>query len=377
MLLLGLVDLVQIEKVIVFLIVLSVLIVLHEYGHFLVARLNGVRVLEFAMGMGPKIFGWTSRRSGTKYSLRALPIGGYCQMQGEDGKTSEADQQREFRGSAVYANDNFQAKTPLRRLGIVVAGPLANFILCIAILLVAALVFGVQSDKAQPLVGPVIAGLPAQKAGLAPGDRILAIDGVKILGGDQLVSVIHGSLHKPLQLQYQRDGVVRTVRVTPGSCPKPQPATQGCIGFDPVAVYARVGFREAVRDSGIEFWTIAQQTVGGIVMLASHPKQYAGGVHGIVGIGQAATTIQDFGWGAYLYFAATISFALGLFNLLPVPALDGGRAAFIIAELFRGKPVDPEKEAMVHIAGFAALLALIAIVTFRDITAIVQGKGIF
>lgn len=377
MLLLGLVDLVQIEKVIIFLIVLSVLIVLHEYGHFLVARLNGVRVIEFAMGMGPKIVGWTSPRSGTAYSLRALPIGGYCQMQGEDGKTTQAEQQREFRQAGGYADDNFQAKSPLRRLAIIVAGPVANFILCLAILLIGALAFGVQTDKEQAVVGPMIAGLPAQKAGLQVGDRIVAVNGVAVHGGTQLVNAIHGSLGKSITLAYERNGSTKTVRLTPAACPKPNPPGQGCIGFTPVPAYGHVGFTEAVRDSFIEFWNIAQQTVGGIVMLVSHPQQYAGGVHGIVGIGQAATTIQDFGWGMYLGFAATISFALGLFNLLPVPALDGGRAAFIIAELFRGRPVDPEKEAIVHIAGFAALLALIAIVTFHDITNIVAGKGVF
>jgi regulator of sigma E protease len=311
------------------------------------------------------------------YSLRALPIGGYCAMQGEDGKTAQSEQQREFRQSGTHESDNFQAKSPWQRLAIVVAGPVANFILCFLILLVAALAFGVQGNKEQAVVGPMIAGLPAQKAGLHVGDRIVTLDGKPVTGGDELVKVIHGSLGKPIAIGYQRNGVVKTVNVTPAVCPKPNPPGQGCIGFTPIGAYSRVGFTEAVRDSFIEFDNIATQTIGGLVMLVSHPQRYAGGVHSIVGIGQAATTIQDFGWGMYLGFAATISFALGLFNLLPIPALDGGRGAFIIAELFRGKPVDPEREAMVHIAGFAALLAFIAIVTFRDIANIVQGKGIF
>ncbi|MBV9438627.1 MAG: site-2 protease family protein, partial [Candidatus Eremiobacteraeota bacterium] len=110
------------EKLLVFLITLSVLVVLHEFGHFLMARRTGVRVTDFAMGMGPTLLKWTSRRSGTNYRLNLFPIGGYCQMKGEDGKSTEAEQQREFRGAA-YESDNFQAKSPFGRLSIVLAGP--------------------------------------------------------------------------------------------------------------------------------------------------------------------------------------------------------------------------------------------------------------
>jgi regulator of sigma E protease len=151
---------------------------------------------------------------------------------------------------------------------------------------------------------------------------------------------------------------------------------QGCIGFSPVPAYERVGFGRAVRDSGQEFVAIATQTIGGIVLLATQFTKYAPQIAGPIGMGQVAATVQDWGWGPYLKLAATISFALGLFNLLPIPALDGGRAAFIIAELIRGRPVDPEKEAMVHIAGFAALMALIVLVAFHDIARIVSGQGV-
>src|ERR1700736_1726904 len=130
-------------QIVVFLVMLSVLVVLHEYGHFLVARRAGVRVTDFAVGFGPTLLKWTSPRSGTHYRINALPLGGYCQMKGEDGKSSEAEQQREFRSGEVFDHDNFQAKTTLQRLAIVLAGPVANFIVAIAILFGAALAFGV------------------------------------------------------------------------------------------------------------------------------------------------------------------------------------------------------------------------------------------
>jgi regulator of sigma E protease len=382
MFLLGLIVMNNVEKIALFLVVLSLLVVLHEYGHFILARLFKVRVLEFAVGMGPKIVGFTSRRSGTQYSLRALPIGGYCAMHGEDNKTNPAEQQREFRtaqivvGQKTYDADNFQAKGPWKRLAIVAAGPIANFILCLLILFVSALAFGVQTDQAQPLVGFLEPGMPAQRAGLHPGDRIVSVNGVAIHGGNQLVDDIHASLGKRLAIVYQRAGVQSHVTVTATHCPAPQQRF-GCIGFTPVAEYHTVPLADALRSTVANFAVIGQETFGSLALLASHPAKYGRQVSGVVGMGQAAMTIQDFGWGPYLFFAALISFALGVFNLLPIPALDGGRAAFIIAELVRGKPVDPEKEALVHVTGLAVLIALMLFINFYNVVQIFQGKGPF
>ncbi len=381
--LLAVITLASLGKVVTFLVMLSILIVLHEYGHFIVARRNGVQVNEFAVGMGPKIVGWTSSRSGTLYSLRALPIGGYCAMEGEDGKTSQAEQQREFReaealvADSATANRNFQAKHPLRRLAIVLAGPAMNFLLAYIILLVGALAFGVASDKIdRAIVTQVMPGTPAAQNGMQPGDRIVAlnIDGVAVDNASQLIDRIHASLGKKIDVTFDRNGVRHLITVTPQPCPLN--AKQGCIGFVPAPAYERVGIGEAIAASGYSFVNIASGTLSSIGMLVTHFTKYASQVSGPIGMGQAATVIQDFGWGPYFAFAATLSFALGFFNLLPLPALDGGRAAFIIAELVRGKPVDPEKEALVHIAGFAALMALMLLVAYHDIARIVSGKGV-
>jgi regulator of sigma E protease len=374
--LIAVVTLVGIEKVITFLVMLSILVVLHELGHFVLARRNGVRVNEFSVGFGPRLAEWTSPRSGTRYALRIFPIGGYCAMEGEDNKTSEAQQQREFLSTRTGADGNFQAKSPWQRLAIILAGPFANFVLCYIILLIGALAFGVASDKAQPVVGEVIASSPAQIAGIRPGDRIVSLNGVAITNGKMLVDTIHASLGKRLDLTYERNGTRTEIYVTPKPCPASVGKNLGCIGFSPVPAYERVGFAEAVRQSGAEFSSIADQTLAGIVLLVTQFAKYAPQVSGPIGMGQVAVTVQDWGWGPYFSLAATISFALGLFNLLPIPALDGGRAAFIIAELIRGRPVDPEKEAMVHVAGFAALMALIMLVAFHDIARLVNGQGV-
>lgn len=372
----------ELGKVVIFLITLSILVVLHEYGHFLVARRNGVQVNEFACGFGPKILSWTSPRSGTTYSLRALPIGGYCAMEGEDNKTSEAEQAREFRErgpsgtpQSAPANKNFQAKSPWARLAIVAAGPAANFILAFIILLISGFAFGVQSDTPVPVVGPVVAGSVAERMGLQFGDKIVAVNGATVKNGDELLELVHDSLHKKIAVTYERKGANTTVSGTPQQCPVQVGANKGCLGFSPQVAYAREGFFATIADSGIAYGNLIDNEFRSVGLIVTHFTQYASQIRGPIGIGQAAVQVQDYGWPYYFSLAALLSFALGFFNLLPLPALDGGRGAFVIAELLRGKPVDPEKEAMVHIAGFAVLMVLMLVIAFHDVSRIVSGGG--
>ncbi|MDQ6929918.1 MAG: M50 family metallopeptidase [Candidatus Eremiobacteraeota bacterium] len=369
---------VQFEKVLTFLFMLSLLVVLHELGHFLVARRNGVRVNEFAVGFGPKLVKWTSRNTGTTYAINLLPIGGYCAMQGEDGKSTEAEQKREFISAGGHEGDNFQSKTTWQRFAIVVAGPIANFILAFFILFAAASIFGVKGDANQPIVGPLVAGMPAQKAGVQVGDKVVSIDGVAVANGTRLIETIHHSLGKHLKMTLSRDNVAYTVDLVPATCPPPNPkGANGCIGFTPVPVIVHVGLAQALDESVADMRNMWDQTIGGLGLLISHPRQYGGNVTGIVGMERAASAYQDFGPALYLQLAALISFTLGVFNLLPFPALDGGRAVFIVAEMLRGKPVDPEKEALVHVAGFAVLMLVMIAVTYHDIANLIAGKGVF
>lgn len=372
-------DLVHVEKIVTFLIMLSALVVLHEFGHFIMARRSGVRVNEFAVGFGPKLLKWTSRRSGTTYALNLLPIGGYCAMQGEDGKSTEAEQQRQARATGIVEHDpeNFQSKTALVRLGIVLAGPVANFVLAFVLLFAAAFVFGVASKAQQPIVGPLSEGMPASKAGVQVGDRIVALNGEPVRSGDQVVDVIHGSLGKPLRITFERAGSSFVKTLVPAPCPPTSPPHQGCIGFQPIPRYERVGFGAAIAYAGLSMVDMVQQSVQRLALVVMHPAQYAGSLTGVIGMGRAAQTIQDFGWAPYIDLAAMISLSLGILNLLPLPALDGGRAAFILAETLRGKPVDPEKEGLVHVAGFAMLMMLMIFVAYHDIAKIVQGKAVF
>ena len=359
-------------KILLFLFMLSVLVVLHELGHFIVARANRVRVNDFALGMGPTLLKWTSPRSGTNYRLNLFPIGGYCAMQGEDGKTNEAQQQRQFRAEGEVEDDNFQAKTPLQRLAIVAAGPIANFITALVLLFITAIGFGTM--VATPTVGVLQPDMPAQRAGLRPGDTIASVDGVKITSGTQLVDTIHGSAGKPLVLGVQRGDQVLTIHATPVARMLGGKRV-GLLGFAPRQIVQRANFWQALGDSGGTFWFFLTMQLGVLASLVTSPAHAIGGLAGPVGIAAISGQVQSFGWGPYLMLAAQLSISLGIFNFLPIPALDGGRGAFIIAELLRGKPVDPEKEAFVHFAGFAALIMLMVFVTYHDIVRLVAGKG--
>jgi regulator of sigma E protease len=404
-------------KIALFLVMLSILVVLHEFGHFIMARRAGVRVNDFAVGFGPTLLKWTSPRSGTNYRVNLLPIGGYCAMQGEDGTTSEAEQQRQFReelarenepaparaaGSVavldrpatlgepilfserkanapkpVAASDNFQSKSPLARLSIVVAGPIANFILAFLILLVGSVAFGAASDSIGPQIAEITPNSPAMHAGFRVFDRIVAIDGETIRSGKQLVETIHHSTGKLLHITIVRSGQTQTIAVTPRLTPMPDGTKMGAIGFRPMPIFQRVPLAQAVPDAALDFVGTVKLQIGSYIALFSHLRENAGQLSGVIGMGAEAGTVQDLGWGPYFTLAANISIALGILNLLPFPALDGGRAVFIIAEMLRGKPVQAEKEALVHVTGFAVLMVLMVAIAYHDIFNLVTGKGVY
>jgi regulator of sigma E protease len=365
------------EKLLLFLVMLSVLVVLHEYGHFLLARRNGVRVDDFALGMGPTLLKWTSKRSGTNYRINLFPIGGYCAMKGEDGKTTEAEQQRAFRNDGKHDDDNFQAKTPWQRLAIVVAGPIANFIVALVLFFLSAAVFGVADRAPTTKVYQLVPGYPAQKAGLQPGDLITQINGVPMRDGDQLVHTIYAAPGKALRVTYVRDGKTLDADIVTKVIPDAHGKPQGRLGFSPMPAMRPASIVEAAQDSWGQFTTVFMGTLNVLGQLVTNFAGTAGQLQGPIGIAQVSGQVADLGWGLYLSLAATLSISLGIFNLLPIPALDGGRGIFILVEMLRGKPVDPEKEALVHFGGFAALIVVMLAVAYHDIARILAGQAAF
>ncbi len=297
-------------------------------------------------------------------------------MQGEDGKTNEAEQRREYLAHGSSGSDNFQSKSVWARMGIVLAGPAANFIVAIAILFGGALIFGVVDQKhVSTVIGPLDPGLPAAAAGLKTGDRIVTIDGVPMASGDQLVQTIHSAVGKPLHIVYARNTTLHMVVITPVERSVAGKMV-GVIGFRPTPVYLRVG---PVQAASVAVGTFGDQFYGTLAALGGlfvHPAVTFDSLQGPIGMARLSAQVEDYGWAPYLELAAALSLSLGIFNLLPIPALDGGRAVFIIAEMVRGRPVDPEKEALVHVAGFALLMAVMLFVAYHDIAKLIAGKGV-
>jgi len=324
-------------------IILSILILAHELGHFIVAKAADIKIHEFSIGMGPLIF---SRQKGeTQYSIRALPIGGYNRMAGEE--PGEEDDPRGFNKKSVGV-----------RMAVISAGSIMNFLLGVSFFIIIFMMIGVPADI--PEIGTVVEGAPAERAGFRPGDKVLAINDQKINSWIDMVEIINNNAEKELSFAVERDGEIITLQVTPYL---DEESGVGLIGVtQPVqktglleAIY--LGFKEAITLIIFVLRYLVQMIAGTVA------AEVAGPVGIVQMIGQAAS----FGLASLLSFSGILSVQLGLFNLLPIPALDGSRLIFLALEGIRRKPVDPQKEGLVHLIGFALLMGLMILVTYQDV----------
>lgn len=333
-------------KILLPILVISVLIFIHELGHFTLAKLNGVRVNEFALGMGPKLFGVT--KGETLYALRAFPIGGFVRMEGEDENSDDPNA--------------FNRKTPLQRISIVVAGPIMNFILAFLIYMIGVGITPVALNY----VDTVAKNSPAQTVGLQKGDKIVAINDKKInLQEEVSFEISFENKGKPMKLTIERNGHNRNIRITPKKMDG-----EYRIGFSPE--YKRLGFADGLAYSGRKLVFETKLMLVSLKYLITG-KVSLKQVAGPVGMGKMTNDVaKTSGFFGVIMLGALLSINLGLINLLPLPALDGGRTLFLIIELFRGKPVDQDKEAMVHFVGFVLLMVLMLVITFSDIVKLVK-----
>lgn len=322
--------------------VFLLVILLHELGHFAVAKFVGIRVNEFAIGMGPKIF--QIEKGETLYTLRALPIGGYVKMEGEDENSEDPR--------------SFGKVSPLARMAVVAAGGIMNFVLAIIVLTIVA--FNVGSPTTT--IDEIIIESPAEAAGLNPGDNILYINDVKTNSWNKISKTISAADPKEeLNIRFNRDSKEEEINVQPtiedgrtiiGIIPRYESSL-------PLAI--KGGFENTKLFIGLMF-----EFVGMIFKGQVSTNDLSGPIGVINEVGQAA----KMGINSLLILLGFISVNLGFLNLLPIPALDGSRLVFLLIELVRGKPVDPEKENFIHLIGFALLITLMLIVTYRDIVRI-------
>lgn len=344
-------------SIILFLVIFFIVVISHEFGHFIVAKKNGIHVVEFFVGMGPSLFSF--EKGGTKYSLKLFPIGGACVFEGEDGLNAEKGELSEsaFPSAPVFA-----------RFSTVFAGPFFNFLTAYIMAMIIVAACGVMTPEVQV----VYEGSKAQEAGLAEGDMITRMNGKRVHLYDEvrLTSLLNKN-GDPIELTYVRDGQEHTVMV---ESTYDEEAGRYYMGFAS-GKYEKCNLSQTIKYSFYTMKYYADATLVSLKMLVTGQLS-RNDVSGPVGMVKMVDDVYDNtkSSGALnvlinmISIALLLSVNLGIMNLLPLPALDGGRLVFLLIEAIRGKPVPPEKEGMVHLAGMVALMVLMVLVLFNDIT---------
>jgi len=355
-----------------FLFVLTVVVFFHELGHFLVARWCGVRVQAFSVGFGPELFGRTDRH-GTRWKLSVIPLGGYVKFAGDENEASVPDQEALARMSAEERAGAFQTKPVSRRAAIVAAGPIANFLLAIAIF---ALLFGLFGrPEISPRVDAIQPDSAAQAAGLMEGDLVLAIDGQPIQTFAEMQRIVSVSAGEQLAMLVDRGGQQLTVEVTP----QRREITDrfgnvqsiGLLGVSRSAsqedvVVRRFGPVEAVVEGSRETWFVVTRTAGYLAGIVTG-RESADQLGGPIRVAQISGQVATLGFAALLNLTAVLSVSIGLLNLLPIPMLDGGHLLFYAAEALRGKPLSERAQEYGFRIGIAIVLFLMVFATWNDV----------
>jgi regulator of sigma E protease len=350
-------------------VILGLIVLVHELGHYIAGRLCGIGIVEFSVGFGPKIIGWT--RKDIQYSLRVIPLGGYCKFVGEDEDNPRPDAMN---------------RQPVwKRFVTVLSGPVMNFVLAYVVVIIFLMMY-VGTNL--PVVGGVVADMPAVEAGLQAGDIITQVDGIAISfdndGAEQIRAILQsGDMIATHDFAIERDGKETVISIAPvpvetetvdeNGQTVTQTAYQIGISFD----IQRYSFFEAAGGATRYMYDTTVQmltTLKNLVFKGEGVKEVSGPI-GIVSVMSGYVT-----GGAYIMLRIVflISLNLGIMNLLPLPALDGGRLVFLIIEGIRRKPVPPEKEGLVHAIGLMLLFGLIAVVSVKDVWEIIarmMGKA--
>ena len=346
-----------------FVVVLGILIFVHEFGHFLVARRLGVGVTKFSLGFGPKLFG--VKRGDTEYLISAIPLGGYVKLVGESDGDKVPD---ELQGRS------FSHKPAWVRVAVVAAGPLGN--LLFAILVFWAVFLG-GVPALTPKIGSVVADSPAARAGLAGGDVVVRINGEGVTTWEELAARIRKEgAGNELSLTVRRDGKEFVIKVSPeireGKSIFGEAVREPKIGIvaGQEIIRRRLGPAQAFVRAGTETGKLVELTVMTVVKLVTRvlPSETLGGP---ILIAQLAGDQARQGISPFFYFLGLLSVNLGILNLLPIPILDGGHILFFLIEALRRKPMSPEARAVAQQVGLALILMLTALVFYNDIARLV------
>jgi regulator of sigma E protease len=355
-----------------FLFVLTIVVFFHELGHFIVARLCGVRVLVFSIGFGPELFGFNDRH-GTRWKIAAIPLGGYVKFFGDENAASVPDAAVVAGMTEAERRESFFYKSVARRTAIVAAGPIANFLLAIIIFAGVFMFYGKQTTAAR--VDAVQSGSAAAEAGFQPGDQIVAIDGRPIESFSDMQRIVSSRAGQKLEFVIDRGGVRRTLSATPalkevkdnfGNVHR-----HGVLGISRSMApgdlkVQKVGPLDAIVMGAGETWFVIERTMSylsGVITGRESADQLGGPIR----IAQVSGQVATAGLVPLIHLAAVLSVSIGLLNLFPIPLLDGGHLLFYLIEAIRGRPLSERAQEMGFRIGLAIVLMLMIFATFNDI----------
>jgi regulator of sigma E protease len=358
--------------VVPFLFVLTIVVFFHELGHFLMARLCGIKVLVFSIGFGPEIAGFNDRY-GTRWKISAVPLGGYVKFFGDDNAASVPNQAAAASMSDTDRNDSFMFQPVRSRAAVVAAGPIANFVLAIAIFAAIFMTVGKQTTSA--LVDTVQPASAAEAAGFKPGDLVTAINGEKIESFSDMQRIVSISAGETLSIEVDRGGAPVTLKATPqlkeikdnfGNVHR-----LGVLGISrsmsPGDVKTeKAGPLRAVVMGAQETWFVVDRTlayIGGVFVGREAADQLGGPIR----IAQVSGQVATAGFTALIHLTAVLSVSIGLLNLFPIPLLDGGHLLFYAIETIRGRPLSERAQEVGFRIGLAVVVMLMIFATFNDI----------
>jgi regulator of sigma E protease len=355
-----------------FIFVLSLVVFFHELGHFLIARWCGVRILAFSIGFGPELVGFNDRR-GTRWKIAAIPLGGYVKFFGDDSAASTPDNAQIAAMSATEKSVSFVGQSVAKRAAIVVAGPMANFLLAIVIFAGVFMFYGKQTMSAR--VDSVQPDSAAAAAGFQPGDLVTAINGSPITDFSDMQRVVSESAGESLQITIKRGGTDKVLTATPILSEEKDIFGNvhriGLLGIRRSTApedlkYQPVSPPEAAWMGAQETWFVIDRTlsyIGGVVVGREAANQLGGPIR----IAEISGQVATLGFGALMHLAAVLSVSIGLMNLFPIPLLDGGHLLFYLVEAVRGRPLSERAQEVGFRIGLAVVLMLMIFATFNDI----------
>lgn len=326
----------------------GIVIFIHELGHFIVAKSIGVFVEEFSFGFGKAIF--KKEKNKTLYAIRWIPLGGYVKMKGEDVNESKGD------------SDEYFAKKWYQRMLVVIAGPLMNYLLSFVIFFGIIYFVGKPVPSNSTVIGDVAQNYPAHISGLKAGDRILSINSNSVISWQDMTKHIYPNVEKEITMEYERDGKTYTIKVKTSRDPS---TNRGIIGITPTTEYVKTTFMESVNYSFYQLWYLTRFTVTTLAGDIYHKRKpdVAGPIGIITIVSKAAhSTLADF-----FFLVGLISVAIGFFNILPLPLLDGGHIVLYLYEGIFKKKITPKMIKYVTSTGLALLLFIFIFATYSDI----------